>query len=83
MKKDIAEYVSKCLICQQVKAKHQRLVGLLQPLSVPKWKWDDIAMDFVTGLPRTNKQHDSAWIVIDRLTKSAHFLPVKTTYTAD
>ena len=83
MKKDIAEYVSKCLVCQQVKAEHQRPAGLLQPLSIPEWKWDDIAMDFVTGLPKTNKQHDSAWIVIDRLTKSAHFLPVKTSYTAD
>ena len=81
MKKDVVEYVARCLTCQHVKAEHQWLAGL--PLGIPEWKWEDIAMDFVTGLPQTNKQHDSTWIVEDRLTKSAHFLPVKTTYTAD
>ncbi len=53
MKKDIAEYVSKCLTCQQVKAEHQVRAGLLQPLPVPEWKWERIMMDFVMGLPRT------------------------------
>ncbi|CAJ2662068.1 unnamed protein product [Trifolium pratense] len=82
MKKDVADFVSKCLVCQQVKAEHQKPAGLLQPVEIPEWKWEDIAMDFVTGLPRTQKGYDSVWVIIDRLTKSAHFLPVKTTYTA-
>ncbi|EOY08659.1 DNA/RNA polymerases superfamily protein [Theobroma cacao] len=82
LKRDVAEFVSKCLVCQQVKAEHQKPAGLLQPLPVPEWKWEHIAMDFVTGLPRTNGGYDSIWIVVDRLTKSAHFLPVKTTYGA-
>ncbi|EOX94130.1 DNA/RNA polymerases superfamily protein [Theobroma cacao] len=82
LKRDVAEFVSKCLVCQQVKAEHQKPAGLLQPLPVPKWKWEHIAMDFVTGFPRTSGGYDSIWIVVDRLTKSAHFLPVKTTYGA-
>jgi len=65
-----------------VKAEHQKPAGLLQPIEIPEWKWEGIAMDFVTGLPRTQKGYDSVWVIIDRLTKSAHFLPVKTTYTA-
>jgi hypothetical protein len=82
MKRDVADFVSKCLVCQQVKAEHQKPAGLLQPVEIPEWKWEGIAMDFVTGLPRTQKGYDSVWVIIDRLTKSAHFLPVKTTYTA-
>jgi hypothetical protein len=54
--------------------------GLLQPLSVPDWKWDDISMDFIIGLPTTEKGHDSIWVIVDHLTKSANFLPVKTNY---
>ena len=81
MKQDVVKYVARCLTCQQVKAKHQRPSGLLQPLWVPEWKWEDIAMDFVVGLLRTVGQDDSAWVIVDRFTKSAHFLPVKTTYT--
>jgi hypothetical protein len=57
-----------------------RPTGLLQPLSIPSWKWDDISMDFITGLPTTQKVHDSIWIIKDRLTKKAHFLLVKTDY---
>ena len=83
MKKDVAEFVSKCLTCQQVKLEHQRLAGLLQPLPIPEWKWDMITMDFVTGLPRTTGGFDSIWVIVDRLTKSAHFLPVKKTYSTD
>ena len=83
IKRDVAEYVTRCLTCQQVKAEHQRPSGLLQPLWVPEWKWEDIAMDFVVGLPKTVGQHDSAWVIVDRFTKSAHFLPVKTTYTVE
>ena len=82
MKKDISEFVAKCLTCQQVKAKHQRPAGTLQPLEIPEWKREDIAMDFVMGSPRTTKQHDSVWVIVDRLTKSAHFLPVRTVYNA-
>ncbi|XP_062089438.1 uncharacterized protein LOC133795972 [Humulus lupulus] len=59
--RDIAEFVVRCLTCNQFKAKHQRQVGLLQPLYVPEWKWEDIEMDLVVGLPRTTKNHDSAW----------------------
>jgi transposase InsO family protein len=66
-----------------VKAEHQRPAGLLQPLDIPVWKWDDISMDFIVGLPRTQKGHDSIWVVVDRLTKVAHFIPVKTGYSTD
>ncbi|GJV90603.1 putative reverse transcriptase domain-containing protein [Tanacetum coccineum] len=74
MKKDIAEYVSKCLTCLKVKAEHQRPSGLLQQPEIPIWKWEGIAMDFVTKLPRTSSGHDTIWVIMDRLTKSAHFL---------
>ncbi|GJR97600.1 putative nucleotidyltransferase, ribonuclease H [Tanacetum coccineum] len=80
MKRDVATFVSKCLICQQVKIEHQRASGLLQPLEIPVWKWDEISMDFVTGLPRTQRKHDAIWVVVDRLTKSAHFLPIRKDY---
>ena len=83
MKGDVVDFVAKCLTCQQVKAEHQRPAGLLQPLWIPEWKWEDIAMDFVVGLPKTVGQHDSVWVIVDRFTKSAHFLPVKTTYTVE
>ncbi|KAM6587964.1 hypothetical protein CsatA_010569 [Cannabis sativa] len=83
MKKDVVEFVAKCLTCQQVKAEHQRPAGLLQPLKLPEWKWEEISMDFVSGLPKTTKQHDAIWVVVDRHTKSAHFLPVRMTYSMD
>ena len=79
MKRDIATYVSKCLTCQRVKIEHQRPAGLLQPLPIPEWKWENITMDFLMGLPRTQRKHDAVWIIVDRLTKSAHFLPMKST----
>ncbi|XP_075101100.1 uncharacterized protein LOC142176740 [Nicotiana tabacum] len=79
-KKDVANFISSCLTCQQVKAKHQRPAGLLQQTEIPEWKWEGITMDFVTGLPRTLRGYDSVWVIVDRLTKLAHFLPVKTTY---
>jgi hypothetical protein len=65
MKKDIEEYVQSCLICQKEKIEHQRPAGLLQPLDIPEWKWDGIAMDFVTALPKTQKKHDAIWVIID------------------
>lgn len=78
MKREIAQFMSQCLTCQQVKVEHQRLVRLLQPFLIPEWKWENIAIDFVSGFLRTSKGFDSVWVVIDRLTKSAHFLAVKT-----
>ena len=83
MKKDISEYVSKCLTCQQVNAEHQVLYGLLNPLSIPQWKWDNITMDFVSSFSLTQKKRDSVWVIVDRLTKSAHFLPVRLDYSMD
>ena len=83
MKKDIARFVACCDICQRVKAEHQKPAGLLQPLPIPVWKWDEIGMDFVVGLPRTQRGHDSIWVIVDRLTKVAHFIPVKVTYGGD
>ncbi|TYK23436.1 pol protein [Cucumis melo var. makuwa] len=82
MKREVAEFVSKCLVCQQVKTPRQRPTGLLQPLSVPEWKWENVSMDFITGLPRTLRGFIVIWVVVDRLTKSAHFVPGKSTYTA-
>nr|GEY52986.1 DNA/RNA polymerase superfamily protein [Tanacetum cinerariifolium] len=80
MKRDVATFVSKCLICQQVKIEHKRASGLLQQLDIPVWKWDEIPMEFVTGLPQTQRRHDAIWVVVDRLTKSAYFLPIRKDY---
>ncbi|KAL0291382.1 UNVERIFIED_CONTAM: Transposon Ty3-G Gag-Pol polyprotein [Sesamum angustifolium] len=77
MKKDVVDFVARCLTCQQVKAKHQALADELHPLSIPEWKWKKITMDFVIGLPRTFRKHDAIWVVVDRLTKSGHFLPIR------
>ena len=82
MKKDIDEYVAVCDVCQRVKAEHQKPAGLLQPMPIPEWKWDKLGMDFITGVPRTRSGYDSIWVVVDRLTKVAHFILVKTTYTS-
>ncbi len=71
------------LVCQRVKAKHQRPAGKLQPLPVPEWKWEQITMNFVTGFPRSQQGHDAVWVIVDQLTKSAHFLPIHTTWTRD
>ncbi|WVY99024.1 hypothetical protein V8G54_031175 [Vigna mungo] len=76
MKKDVAEFVASCLVCQKVKIEHQRPGGMLQQLDIPQWKWDSISMDFVTHLPRSSRGHDSIWVIVDRLTKSAHFLSI-------
>jgi hypothetical protein len=81
MKRDVASHVALCDVCQRVKAEHQRPAGLLQPLKVPEWKWEEIGMDFIVGLPRTRDGYDSIWVIVDRLTKVAHFIPVKATYT--
>ena len=73
MKRHVGDFVRRCLTCQQVKAEHQRPAGLLQPLEIAEWKWEHITMDFVTHLPRTSWKHDAIWVIVDRLTKSAHF----------
>jgi hypothetical protein len=78
MKIEIARYVASCDTCRRVKAVHMKTAGPLQSLPIPTWKWEDISMDFIMGLPRTAKGFDSIWVIIDRLTKIAHFLPVKT-----
>ncbi|KAM1764073.1 hypothetical protein COP1_003279 [Malus domestica] len=77
MKREIAEYVSRCVICQQVKAERKKPFELMQPLPVPHWKWENITMDFVYKLPRTQNGYDSILGIVDRLTKSSHFIPVK------
>ena len=79
----MTEYVSKCLTCQQVKVEHQVPFGLLNPIPVPQWKYDNIAMDFVSGLPLMQKKHDYLWVIVDRLTKSAYFVPVRIDYSMD
>jgi len=83
MKKDIAEYVRKCLTCLRVKAEHRKPSGLLEQPKIPEWKWECIAMDFVTKLPRTSSGHDAIWVVIDRMTKSAHFIPYRESYSME
>jgi hypothetical protein len=80
MKREIAKYVYECDTCQRVKASHLKVAGTLQPLPIPSWKWEDICMDFIVGLPNTSRHHDSIWVIVDRLTKTAHFLPVHTTH---
>jgi hypothetical protein len=79
MKREIAKYVSECDTRQRIKACHLKMVGALQPLSIPSWKWDDISMGFIVGLPNTSRHHDTVWVIMDRLTKVSHFLPVHTT----
>jgi hypothetical protein len=80
MKADIATYVSKCLTCSKVKSEHQKPSGPLQQPKIPMWKWERITMDFITKLPKTSSGYDSIWVIVDRLTKSAHFIPIKETY---
>ncbi|WZZ89928.1 hypothetical protein YC2023_118507 [Brassica napus] len=79
LKRDVAKWVEKCPTCQLVKAEHQFSSGLLQNLPIPEYKWDHITMDFVTGLPTTKNKKDAVGVVVDRLTKSAHFIPIKKT----
>jgi hypothetical protein len=80
MKGDIAQFVAHCDTCQRIKAEHQKPAGLLQPLPISVWKWDEIGVDFVVGLPKTQKGNDYIWVIVDRLTKVAHYLPLCTNY---
>ena len=79
MKADIATYVSKCLTCAKVKVEYQKPSGLLQQPEIPMWKWEQISMDFITKLPKTSSGCDTIWVIVDRLTKSIHFLAIKET----
>ena len=83
MKRDIAKFMARCLVCQQVKAEHQKPSGTLQFLSILEWKWEHITMDFVVGLPCTRAGFDAIWVIVDRLTKSAHFLPIRNNFSFD
>ena len=74
---DVAGFVWRCFTCQQVKANHRKPGGLLPLLPVPKWKWEHITMDFISGFLRTPRHHEGIWVIVDRLTKSAHFIPLR------
>jgi hypothetical protein len=79
-KREIARYVSEGDTCRRVKSDHLRPAGNLQPLSIPEWKWENICMDFIVGLPRTSRGYNSLWVIMDRLIKLAHFIPISITY---
>jgi hypothetical protein len=80
MKREIAKYVSECDTCQRLKVDHLRPARNLQPLSILEWKWENICMDFIMGLPRTSRGYNSIWVIMDRLTKSVNFILISTTY---
>ena len=80
LKRDVAQFVYSCLFCQKSKVEHQKPVGLLTSLDVPEWKWDSISMDYVTSLPNTPRGYDAIWVIVDRLTKSAHFIPINISF---
>jgi hypothetical protein len=82
MKKEIAEYIARCMEFQKVKVEHRNPVGLLQPFSILEWKWEVVTMDFIMGFPRIGKLHDSIMVVVDKITKDAHFISLKNTHKA-
>ena len=82
MKHDIAQFVSHCIVCQQVKRHHGKYFGLLMPLPIPNGPWEQISMDFITGLPLTSSQNDMIWTIVDRFSKQAYFIPCKKTLSA-
>ena len=83
MKRDIAEFVSRCLVCQQVNAEQQKPIETLQSLPILERKWEHITMDFVIGLPHTQIDNDAIWVIMDRHTKSAYFLTIRNTFSLD
>ncbi|GJU85493.1 putative reverse transcriptase domain-containing protein [Tanacetum coccineum] len=83
MKRDIVEYVSRCLTCSKIKAEHQKPSGFLQQPKTPEWKWEKLTMDFITKLPKSSSRYDTIWVIVDRLTKSAHFLPIREDYKTE
>jgi hypothetical protein len=82
MKREIVEYITRCMECQKVKAEHRHPTELLQPFPIPEWKWEVMTMDFIIGLPRTGKLHDSIMVVVDKIAKVSHLIPLKTTHKA-
>ena len=83
MKRHVGDFIRRCLTCHQVKAEHQKPIGLLQPLEVAEWKWEHFTIDIVSHFPWTPWAHDAVWVIIDRLTKSTHFLAVRMTFTLE
>ena len=81
MKKDVVDYIARCMECQRVKAEHRHPTIFLQPLPILERKWEEITIEFVTKFPKISRQHDSIMVVVDKLTKDAHFIHVKTTHT--
>jgi hypothetical protein len=81
MKKDIADYIARCMECQRVKAEYRHPMGLLQPFPISEKKWEVETIDFITKFPRTVRKHDSIIVVVDKLTKFSHLVPVKMTHT--
>src|ERR1043165_3785767 len=77
MKQDIARFVSQCDVCSRVKAGHQKPAGWLRPIPPPDWKWDKVEMDFITGFPKSQKGNDAIFVLIERFSMVAHFLPIK------
>jgi hypothetical protein len=82
MKKEVVDFIARCLECQKVKTKHKHSIGLTQPFPIPEWKWEVVTMYFITKFPRTAKQHDSIMVVVEKRTKAAHFIQVKSTHKA-
>jgi hypothetical protein len=80
MERAVAKYVALCGNCQRVKEEHQRIAGLLQPLKIPQWKWEEISINLIVGLPTTKSSYDYIWVIVDHFSKVAHFIPVKTMY---
>ena len=82
MRRDINEYISKCMVCQKVKYDRHKSFGLLQPLPIPNIPWESIAMDFIFGLPKSVNGNTRIWTIVDRFSKHAHFIPIKKTIKA-
>jgi len=80
LKREVTQFLYSGLVCQKSKVEHQKPAGLLTLLDVPKWKWDSISINFVTSLPNTPRGHDAIWVIVDRLTKSAHFIPINISF---
>jgi hypothetical protein len=80
MQKEIFKYIARCMECQKFKVEQNHPTGLLQPLPIPEWRWEVVTMDFIIGLHRTGKQHDSIMVVVEKLMKATNFIPLKTTH---
>jgi len=83
MKREVSEFMYACLVCQKAKIEHQRPSGKLKTLEIPQWKWDSISMDFVVGQPRTPRGLDSIWVIVERLTKPTHFIPINIKFSLE